>query len=81
MSTNRGTDPDTLAYPDQQAIASALVRRSRIAIQHKARSLGLVRPRRFWSEQEVKLLRSLYRTSIATVGLVALFPGRTKQQI
>ena len=30
-----------LHYPDKQAIASALVRRSKIAIQHKARSLGL----------------------------------------
>lgn len=68
-------------YPDRQAIASALTRRTKIAIHHKARSLGLVTPRRFWSEQEVKLLRTLYRMSVATAELVSLFPGRTKQQI
>ncbi|WP_043233817.1 hypothetical protein [Bosea sp. LC85] len=68
-------------YPDRQAIALALVRRSKVAIQHKARSLGLITPRRIWSEQEVELLRTLYRTPVTTAGLVEGFPGRTKQQI
>jgi len=70
-----------LLYPDRQALASILVRRSKIAIQHKARSFGLITPRQIWSEQEVELLRTLYRTSITTAGFVEVFPGRTKQQI
>lgn len=68
-------------YPDRQAIASALTRRTKIAIQHKARSLGLITPRRIWSEQEVELLRTLYRTPVTTAGLVEALPDRTKQQI
>jgi len=68
-------------YPDRQAMAAALSRRTEAAIAHMARKIGLVPPLRVWSDTDAARLRRPYVAGIPVGELTGLFPGKTKRQI
>ena len=68
-------------YPDYDVMLSVLPDRSRGAIAHKARQLGLVPPLRIWSDGEARALRQPYVTGIAIETLVEILPGKSRKQI
>lgn len=68
-------------YPDYKAAQRALRNRSRFALLHRARKLGLVPKRRFWLLYEERILKAPYRSALSIADIEALLPGRTKQEI
>lgn len=68
-------------YPDRDALARALPRRTAQAIAHKARQIGLVRPLRIWSEAETLRLRKPYVAGVPIAVLTQMFVGKTARQI
>lgn len=68
-------------YPDTYAMAAILHGRSTAATAHKARYLGLVPPRRFWSQAEILALRHPYVSGMPVRDIQQLLPGRSKTEI
>lgn len=69
------------AFPERDAIVRELPSRSKGAIMQRARRLGLVKPRRVWSDSEAAALRHPYVTGLPVRQIAALFPDRTHRQI
>ena len=68
-------------YPCYDQLGVHLPGRTRGAITHKARALGLVPPRRIWSEQDAWRLRAPYGAGVPIGALVEAFPGKSRRQI
>ena len=67
-------------YPDRDAIAQRLPRRSAEAIRHKCNELGLTPVRNQWTGADVMRLRKIYH-SATWRELLAAFPGRSEDAI
>jgi hypothetical protein len=68
-------------YPDYRKARAVLPDRSLSAIRSKASRLRITRSRRIWSDNDVKRLKAPYRQGRPVYEILALFPGKTKQQI
>lgn len=68
-------------YPDAAALSVALPCRSPAAIGHKARHMGLVVPRKIWSQAEILALRRPYISGMPVQEIERLLPGRSRHQI
>jgi hypothetical protein len=67
-------------YPDRTKIAEILDHRTPGAIRHRIGSLGLAKPRRAWTTNEILKLRRLYRDA-TKAELVAELPRHPWQTI
>jgi hypothetical protein len=68
-------------YPDRDAAYLALPRRTSAAIAKKAQQLGLVPPRRIWSQEDAIGLRKPYVAGVSIAALVEMFLGKSRKQI
>jgi hypothetical protein len=68
-------------HPDYDTLFRLLPGRTRPAIQHKARRLGVAKDRRVWSEWEEKVMRPAYVRGDPIDDIVASLEGKTKRQV
>lgn len=69
------------AFPDREGTCSVLPRRTWAAIRQKARHLGLSRRQRIWTNDDARLLRTLYTAGLPIDELICRFAGKTKRQV
>jgi hypothetical protein len=70
-----------LHHPDYDTLVRLLPGRTRWAIQHRARKLGVAKDRRVWSEWEERVMRPAYSRGDPIDDIAALLDGKTKEQI
>ena len=68
-------------YPDYRKACALLPSRSLSAIKSKAFRLRITRTRRIWSDNDVERLKAPYRRGRPMHEILALLPGKTKNQI
>lgn len=68
-------------YPDYRKACALLPNRSLSAIKSNAFRLRITRTRRIWSDNDVKRLKAPYRRGRPMHEILALLPGKTKNQI
>lgn len=68
-------------HPDYDILVQLLPGRTRCAIQHKARKLGVAKDRRIWSDWEEKVMRPAYVRGDPIDDIVASLDGKTKKQV
>lgn len=77
------TEIETLRrlHPDYRALDAALAGRTRYAIQHKARRIGLALSRRVWSEAEFYAMKPPYVQGAPMQDILDRCPGKTARQV
>jgi hypothetical protein len=68
-------------YPDYKRACAALPGRSFNAIKSKAFRLGITRPLRVWSDDDLERLKGPYRQGMPIREIMALLLGETAKQI
>jgi hypothetical protein len=68
-------------YPDYKRACAALPGRSFNAIKSKAFRLGITRPLRVWSDDDLERLKGPYRQGMPIREIMALLLGKTAKQI
>jgi hypothetical protein len=68
-------------YPDYERLRKLLPGRSLSAIKSKALRMGITRPLRIWSDENLKRLKGPYRQGLSIDDIRALLPGKTARQI
>jgi hypothetical protein len=68
-------------YPDCERLRKLLPGRSLSAIKSKALRMGITRPLRIWSDEDLKRLKGPYQQGLSIDDIKALLPGKTARQI
>lgn len=68
-------------YPDYRLLVRALPSRTRKAIELKAAKLGIARPRRIWTNSEVRVMRPPYIAGVPIADILSLLDNKAKRQV
>jgi hypothetical protein len=68
-------------YPDYERACAALPGRSLSAVKSKAFRMGITRPLRIWSDEDLKHLKGPYRQGMPVHEIRAFLPSKTAKQI
>jgi hypothetical protein len=68
-------------YPDYARAFAALPGRSHGAVKSKVFRLGITRPLRIWSDEDLRRLKAPYRRGMSIHAICALLPGKSAKQI
>ncbi len=68
-------------YPDCERLRKLLPGRSLSAIRSKALRMGITRPLRIWSDEDLKRLKGPYRQGLPIDDIRVLLPDKTARQI
>jgi hypothetical protein len=69
-----------VTYPNYSRARKTLIKRTFPAIKSKAWRLGITKPLRIWSDDDLRRLRVLYRSAVPVCEIAQLF-GKTKKQV
>ena len=68
-------------YPDYKRACAAQRGRSLSAIKSNALRMGITRPRRIWTDEDLKRLKAPYRRGMPIREITALLPRKTAKHI
>ncbi|MBP2159570.1 MULTISPECIES: hypothetical protein [Asticcacaulis] len=68
-------------YPNYEHLSGVLIRRTKRAMQERARKLGLVKPRRVWSLTEEEKMPPPYKGGAPMSEIIQSLDNKNKQQV